>query len=184
MAKQYRQFDNGLFLPDLMPRWSLPWRPRRFMFTPGCEGAGCCESQPCTACLLSGDHFRPDSCEVVISGITNNGCDTCVSLNGTYICNYDYTTLGPSDACAEFWGYDFEGGCNTTKLVVKVLFMSTQRYVYVIFTGGSAVGAWQYLEATPAEPFACDEIDLDLTPVGVNQDACYYIAESACHVTF
>lgn len=103
MTKQKsEQLESGLWVPDWFPGRRKINSPKEFMFTPGasgCAGSGCgCDvwEKTCSGCAQKN---APRQVSVVLRGFSSTGCDSCGSLNGTYVlnfsneiyCNYIYT---------------------------------------------------------------------------------------------
>lgn len=123
MAKQYRQRDSGLMVPDWMPTVRERRRAnscRGLIFTPGGGAApGCHCFNPCgTAGYCPGG--TPSEIEVTIAGVTNGTCSYCASrYNGTFICS---SPLEQHNNCE--WLYTFDSPNCTNG---EIMFVSKYR---------------------------------------------------------
>ena len=140
MAKQFRQLDSGLVIPDWMPDTRArrrPFAPKGFRFTVGGGADPGCNCSPC-GCCSSG---TPTELQVVLTGITNGSCSDCATLNGTYIlastlasdvnCLWQYNL--PSAICG--FNYVFVqlrniGGGTPYRIDVAIAGSSLTRYIY------------------------------------------------------
>lgn len=137
MAKQYRQLDSGLVVPDWMPdMW--PRRrigsPKEFMFTP--SGACGCDCTPPNPCLIFADNFSTDDLaanwtQQSGSWSISSGALTTSSSNAVLLCNTSCSDCPSGNYVIEVSIKAVTGNRNR-------IYFGTSNYVEIYWNGSSS----------------------------------------------
>ena len=168
MAKQYRQLDSGLMVPD------FPMRDRRrvdsskgLIFAPGGGAAPGCHC-PQFLCFVCTGILTPPPLIVDFPALTNNSCSNCADIGGEYQLDYD---TGRTCVWSNSTGFDV---------------CPDSRYVCLTFEGlgGAAVGIqlyatacgggtyWQMYKDTISTPTDCTNLDITLSLFSATDGYC------------
>jgi len=123
----------------------------------------CCCSGTCPRC----QGVSPEEIEVVISGLANDGCTSCASVDGTYTLtrlsasNSDFILNGVN--C--FWVYYFPGGsaCDAYAIALElpsVTFGTTTVSLYFVDTG-TRIDFFSNLPTTATGPGGSAQVDCE-----------------------
>jgi hypothetical protein len=152
----WRKHGNGLYLPG------MPF---------GGMGPACCCRTPGVCTYCSDAATVPSQFSVTFTGISNNTCSDCGTLNDTYVLDW------VSDCT---WQVDFSDICGFTR--VSVVLIDTA--IIVRFTP-SAYNSWKKAISPPAStnPIDCASIsDLTIPWVGAPGDTCT-VQYATCKIT-
>lgn len=178
MAKQYRQRESGLFVPEWLPLsrpQNILGKPKGFMFSPS-GGCGCC-GPTCSNCK---NGAASDELVVVISGVTNGTtCPNCSSIvNGTFVLAYD----GNCYWSASVSGTLCDPPCYHTGLTIHARVDSS--YVLSVYWSSSSSLCEMLMKWTKTYDEAPDCTafnNASLTPFAYNN--CCVFTSSTCYVT-
>jgi hypothetical protein len=126
----------------------------------------------CRGCIWCTSGTQPSQLQVVVSGISNNSCLDCASVDGTYVLD----SAAPSGTTC-VWGLDISGACSY--IGVGALVSSATNLTVFIFRSG-ALTSLSWRVSPPPDCATWSSLSL---PVNANDGTTCTATGSTCLVT-